>query len=181
MRSMPDVAAEQDYISKNADLRKAAILIVDADRDALVFMTSICRNLRFGAIFSASDTTEAFKILGREKLDILICDCGIRPLRCVEFVKRLRLSAENPNSAVPVVVLASKGGADAVAEARDAGVDDFIIRPLVMRRLLNAFISLLSTPRTFVRSGSYTGPCRRRRNITLTQPERRLAKDEVPR
>jgi hypothetical protein len=50
-----------------------------------------------------------------------------------------------------------------VMEARDAGVTEFIAKPLSAKTLLNRLNSVLYQPRAFVRTQTYFGPDRRRR------------------
>jgi DNA-binding response OmpR family regulator len=50
-----------------------------------------------------------------------------------------------------------------VVEARDAGVTEFIAKPLSARTLLNRLNAVIYHPRAFVRTPSYFGPDRRRR------------------
>jgi DNA-binding response OmpR family regulator len=50
-----------------------------------------------------------------------------------------------------------------VMEARDAGVTEFIAKPLSARTLLNRLNAVIYQPRPFVRTQTYFGPDRRRR------------------
>ncbi len=167
-------ATREHYVSRKVDLRNASVLVVDADEEVRGFTSSICRTLRFGTILGAANVNHAFELLISEKVDLLLCGWGAAPLACADFVKKLRASKVIPNNAVPVIVLTSHSGQEAVKEARDAGVDDFISRPMAMTRLLNSFLSVLCMPRTYVRCESYTGPCRRRRRMPFSS-ERRSA------
>jgi len=37
------------------------------------------------------------------------------------------------------------------------------------------FVQIIEKPRTFVKTRRFTGPCRRRRRVKLTRPDRRAA------
>ncbi len=158
--------------TKKVNLRKITIMIVDPNEFARTFIRSICRNLHFGNILTTGDTTEAFGLLQKNPVQLIVCDWALAPLSSIDFVKQLRASGI-PNSAVPVIILTSSGSPEAIIAARDAGVDDYLTRPIVMRRLLNSFVSALCMPRVFVKSKSYIGPCRRRRRMPFNGPEKR--------
>ena len=67
---------------------------------------------------------------------------------------------------------------DQVRQARDAGVNEFLAKPVSVRAILSRLISVIEHPRPFVRTKSYFGPCRRRRgDDEYRGPERRMAAD----
>jgi two-component system chemotaxis response regulator CheY len=51
-----------------------------------------------------------------------------------------------------------------VHEARDAGVNEFLTKPVTARGVVHRLTLLIEKPRAFVRSGDYFGPDRRRRD-----------------
>lgn len=174
---MNDIKPQEDTATaqkvKKVNLRKVTVLIVDPNEFSRTFIRSICRNLHFGTILIAANTNEAFDLLRKNQVQLIVCDWELKPLMSTEFVKQLRISKDIANNAVPVIILTSCGSPEAIVAARDAGVDDYLTRPIVMRRLLNSFVSALCMPRVYVRSAAYTGPCRRRRRMLFYGPERR--------
>ena len=50
-----------------------------------------------------------------------------------------------------------------VHEARDAGVNEFMAKPLTARGVLERLALVIDHPRPFIRSDDYFGPDRRRR------------------
>src|SRR3546814_18267296 len=73
----------------------------------------------------------------------------------------------NPN--VPIVMITAHAEPDRVAEARDAGIDDFLVKPVLPEKLLQCLVGLLERPRVFVKSKDYAGPDRRRRQTDSHQ------------
>ncbi len=49
-------------------------------------------------------------------------------------------------------------------DARNAGVDDFLAKPISAKSLLSRIMAVLGEPRKFIRSGDYFGPDRRRKD-----------------
>jgi two-component system, chemotaxis family, chemotaxis protein CheY len=167
-----EAAAPQN---KKVNLRKITILIVDPNEFARTFIRSICRNLHFGNILTTGTTSEAFDLMRANRVQIIVCDWSLEPLSATDFVKQLRSSQDIPDNAAPVIILTSAGSPEAIVAARDAGVDDYLTRPIVMRRLLNSFVSVLCMPRIYIKSQSYIGPCRRRKKAPFNGTDRRSA------
>ncbi len=49
--------------------------------------------------------------------------------------------------------------------ARDAGVNEFIVKPVTAQAIISRMNMLISKPRPFIRSEDYFGPDRRRRTL----------------
>ena len=49
-------------------------------------------------------------------------------------------------------------------EARDAGVTEFIVKPITAKAVLDRLNAVIMKPRPFIKADGYIGPCRRRRD-----------------
>jgi DNA-binding response OmpR family regulator len=64
-----------------------------------------------------------------------------------------------------------------VLQARDAGVNEFIAKPVSVKTLMQRLVAVIESPRPYVRTEAYFGPCRRRRGAEEHRgPERREQK-----
>jgi DNA-binding response OmpR family regulator len=50
-----------------------------------------------------------------------------------------------------------------VSAARDAGVNEFLVKPVTAKSLMERLTLIVNKPRNFVKSKNYFGPDRRRR------------------
>jgi YesN/AraC family two-component response regulator len=92
----------------------------------------------------------------------------------LDFTKQVRTSAQSPNPFVPIIMLSGHTHIDYVRQARDAGVNEFLAKPVSVTAILTRLISVIEHPRPYVRTKAYFGPCRRRRsNGEYAGPERR--------
>ena len=67
-----------------------------------------------------------------------------------------------------------------VIEARDAGVNEFIAKPLTAKALIDRMRSVINNDRHWVKCSSFTGPDRRRRkNDSYAGPFRRATDQSV--
>jgi DNA-binding NtrC family response regulator len=68
-----------------------------------------------------------------------------------------------------------------VSEARDAGISEFLAKPVTARGLLERLHQAVSHPRAFVKATEYFGPDRRRRaDPAWSGPWRRSADGAQP-
>ena len=60
--------------------------------------------------------------------------------------------------------------------ARDHGANEFLAKPISIKRILERLLSVVERPRPFVHTAGYFGPDRRRSNIPFDHDDRRIAK-----
>jgi DNA-binding response OmpR family regulator len=64
---------------------------------------------------------------------------------------------------------------DHVRQARDAGVNEFIAKPVSVKTMMSRLVAVIEHPRPYVRTTGYFGPCRRRSSVAEYQgSERRI-------
>ncbi len=95
------------------------------------------------------------------ELCFLIVDPN-RHMRGLEFIKEVRTNKRYPNPYVAVIMLTSYCERHHVIEARDAGVNEFLVKPISVKALYDRIVEVIEFSRSYVISSSFTGPCRRR-------------------
>ena len=66
-----------------------------------------------------------------------------------------------------------------VEAARDAGVTEFLLKPLVPRAVVDRLEAVIRRPRAFVRAPDYFGPDRRRRDDPAYDGPRRRSTEAL--
>ncbi len=94
--------------------------------------------------------------------DIIIVDWEMPGIDGVEFTQLVRNASDSPNPFVPIIFLTSYSDKRHVIEARDAGVTEFLAKPVSAKAIYSRMMSIINKPRPFIRSKQYFGPCRRR-------------------
>ncbi len=137
--------------------------------------------LAFGckAVKEASNGKEALQIIYTSPVDILICDWNMSPMSGIQLVKEVRNGQLSPNPFLPIVMLTGHSQHKRVLEARDAGVDEFIAKPISAKILYEHLKSVIENPRPYVRSPNYFGPDRRRKQVEFNGEDRRKSTPEV--
>jgi CheY-like chemotaxis protein len=134
------------------------------------------RMMGFGRVISAATTGEAWDALMRSNPHILLMEWLDRSAAGLDFVRRVRNSEELPNRAVSIFILTSRSRQADVEQARRAGSDGFLRKPISALALQQRVRRVLVKPQPFVVTASYVGPCRRRKRPDLNYlgPLRRL-------
>ncbi|MEZ4871833.1 MAG: response regulator [Bdellovibrionales bacterium] len=105
------------------------ILIVDDMLMMRKLVQKSCKDIGFSDFILASDGDEAWKILNEnaDSIGLVISDWNMPNLTGLAFLKQVRADAKLKD--VPFVLLTAESEAAQVAEAIQAGVDNYIVKP----------------------------------------------------
>lgn len=156
------------------------ILLVDDNQHMRMMVTEILRAVGVRHILQASDGSEALNLMRHEPVDIVIADLAMSPVDGIDFVRLLRNSPDSPNHLCPVIMMSGHSTERRVGEARDAGINTFIAKPITARGVLERIAEVVDHPRPYARSSDYFGPDRRRRNDPSYRGPRRRVRDDIP-
>ena len=157
------------------------ILLVDDNHHMRVLLTEILRALGVVHIYEANDGAEGLQMMRDHPIDIIMTDLSMQPLDGIDFVRLLRNSPDSPNQLASVIMVTCHSTFARVNEARDAGVSEFLTKPLTARVVVERLHQAIEHPRPFVRSGDYFGPDRRRRVDPAYDGPRRRESDRQSR
>lgn len=157
------------------------ILLVDDNHHMRVLLTEILRALGVVHIYEANDGAEGLQMMRDHPIDLIMTDLSMQPLDGIDFVRLLRNSPDSPNQLAPVIMVTGHSTFARVNEARDAGVSEFLTKPLTARVVVERLHQAIEHPRPFVRSGDYFGPDRRRRVDPAYDGPRRRESDRQSR
>jgi two-component system, chemotaxis family, chemotaxis protein CheY len=150
------------------------VLVVDDNQHMRKLVVAILQAFGAVQIFEAVDAEHAWTILRDACPDVVLLDWQMDGMSGLDFVRQVRTSPQSPNPFLPVIMLTGHTHLDHVRQARDAGVNEFLAKPVSVKAILTRLISVIEHPRPFVRTKTYFGPCRRRRgNDEYHGPERR--------
>lgn len=144
------------------NIENLGFLVVDDNRHIREIVQRLLEVMGVKICRLASDGEEALKILRDFTADIVICDWAMAPIDGIEFLRRVRQGEDSPNPFVPVIMLTGHTELHRVREARDAGVSEFLAKPISAGGLYARISSIIERPRQFVRAGHFFGPDRRR-------------------
>ena len=150
------------------------LLVVDDNKHMHSVVKAILNSMRIKNIRFSDNAADAFMEMRQWQPDIIITDWAMQPLDGLDFVRLVRRGADSPNPYIPIILLTGHTELGRVIEARDAGVNEILAKPISIKALYSRIASIVEHPRPFVRSKMYFGPCRRRGpDKAYNGPERR--------
>lgn len=150
------------------------VLLVDDNAHMRAIVGTILKGAGVSKPLEVSSGAEALQLMRDHPVDLAIVDFNMFPLDGVEFTKLVRNSHDSPNPFLPIIMMTGHAERHRVEEARDAGVTEFIVKPVTARSVLARINAVIFKPRPFVRCDGYFGPCRRRVDDARYEgPERR--------
>jgi two-component system chemotaxis response regulator CheY len=141
-------------------------------------MRRITRTLLVGygsrEVFEAEDGATGLEAFTQYVPDIVITDWVMPIFDGLELTQMIRQPGTNANPYVPIIMLTGHTEKTRVVGARDAGITEFLAKPISATSLYERILNLVANPRSFIRTKSYFGPDRRRNvNPNYAGPERR--------
>lgn len=163
----------------NPSISDLCVLIVD-DND---HMRRLLRGIpEFLGIRSIRDAENGMAALNDSRVnlpDVIITDMMMGPVDGLEFSRMLRDEPTHPATHVPVIMVSGFAEKHHVEAARDAGVTEFLAKPVTVDAVNARLRSVVENPREFIRSKSFVGHNRRRRQLPLPEYAKRRAEDNA--
>lgn len=138
-------------------------LIVEDNEHMRALLRSLLMALGMKNVFEAENGAEAFAVLREKSPDLVLTDLTMKPVDGIDFTREVRLSRESPNPYVPIIMVTGHTERHRVETARDAGVTEFLAKPITAQNLFLRIAEIVERPRSYVRCDGYFGPDRRRR------------------
>jgi two-component system chemotaxis response regulator CheY len=159
-----------------SSLQSLQVLVVDDNQHMRAITSTVLHSANIHKVHEATNGAEAFDILRQFPVDLAIVDYNMYPLDGVEFTRMVRTSAQSANIYLPIIMMSGHAEKSRVYAARDAGVTEFLVKPITAKAIIDRINAVIFKPRPFVKTETYFGPCRRRREIAgYAGPFRRVA------
>jgi len=150
------------------------VLVVDDNVHMRKLVSTILQAFGVVQITEVDNGERAWAALREFNHDVVVLDWVMEGMSGLELIRMIRANPQAPNPFVPVIMLTGHTSLDHVRQARDAGVNEFIAKPVSVKTMMSRLVAVIEHPRPFVRTQGYFGPCRRRRGADEYRgPERR--------
>jgi len=120
------------------------ILVVD-DEPAVRSSLKRALELERYTVFLAADGQDALDRLKLDIVDAIVLDVAMPRVNGLEVAQRLREAGDK----TPILMLTARDAVDDRVEGLDAGADDYVVKPFVLRELyarLRALLRRIETP-----------------------------------
>lgn len=154
------------------DLSPVNVLIIDDSRYARSLIKSALYSFGVRNVLEVADGPAGIEALLAGKIDLVVVDYDMVPMDGITFTRLVRGGEQGVPREVPIVMVSGMAEMEIVVEAKNAGVSEFLVRPVSADSLFRRVRNCMVNPRPFVVSDGYVGPCRR------TVPRQRAEDDE---
>jgi two-component system chemotaxis response regulator CheY len=148
----------------SSGLESLRVLLVDDNQHMRAIVMTVLGGVGVDQIRETRDGAEALAALREWPADLAIVDFQMFPLDGVEFTRMVRNSPDSRNPYLPIIMMTGHSERYRVMDARDAGVTEFVAKPLTAKAVLERIHAVIYRPRPFVRTANYFGPDRRRKD-----------------
>lgn len=131
------VAFDDPFVRHRARVRPLSILIADDQAANRTVLARIVERAGHRSVV-AIDGEDVLDRLGEEDFDVAILDMHMPKLSGIDVLKQLRVMQAGLARRTPVIILSADATEQAAQDARDAGVFQFLSKPLVVARLLES-------------------------------------------
>lgn len=159
------------------NLGALSILIVDDSAAMRAIITTLLRSVGARSLQECSNGKDALAALSANPFHLMIVDYAMPLVDGVTFVRSVRRLQPHETSMIPIIMITAHGDMERIAAARDAGVNEFLVKPVSSRALLDRVDAVLERPRLFLRTPGYVGPDRRRRDDPRYRGPKRRRED----
>jgi CheY-like chemotaxis protein len=137
-------------------------LIVEDNAHMRSLLRALLNSAGIKQVVEAGNGRAALTMLRENKSDLVLSDLAMKPMDGLEFTWHVRNDEHSPNPFVPIIMITGHTEKYRVQAARDAGVTEFLAKPITAHNLFTRIAEIVERPRAFVRCDTYFGPDRRR-------------------
>jgi len=113
------------------------ILVVDDFTTMRKILVNLLTKIGFNNIEEAEDGSTALTKISKKKYNLVISDWNMEVMGGLELVKEIR-SSDNPNiKSIPFIMVTGENKPEQLIKAKQAGVNNYIIKPFNMETLQN--------------------------------------------
>jgi CheY-like chemotaxis protein len=151
-----DIAAGYSWnagLEPIASLAGLSVLVVDDDQESRAIVAEYLRGQE-AVVLTASSARQAFDMLRRERVDVLLADIAMPDEDGYALIKRIRGAASPATATIPAAALTSFARDADRQHALQAGFQLHLTKPVDLRSLVEAVASLGRNSRPLVTSSS---------------------------
>lgn len=156
-----------------------SFLVVDDSPSMRAIIATVLRAYGGRRIVECDNGPAALDELGANPVDFLIVDFAMPGMDGVEVARRLRRTREAASSMSPIILMTAHTDRRRIEEARDAGINEILMKPVSPKALVERIGFIIERPRRYIRAPLYVGPDRRRRDDRKQAVARRRREDFV--
>ena len=117
------------------------VLVVDDYRSMVRIVRGLLNQLGFHNVDDAMDGPSALALIRSKTYGLVLSDWNMQPMSGLELLRHVRADAETRN--LPFVMVTAEAKAENVVAARQAGVNNYVIKPFTLAVLKQKLTAVL--------------------------------------
>jgi two-component system chemotaxis response regulator CheY len=117
-----------------ADL-KMPILIVNDYKTMIRIIRNLLQQIGYEDVDDAADGSQALSMMQQKKYSLVISDWNMQPMTGYELLRKIRANWQIAKT--PFIMVTAESTTDNVIAAKNAGVDNYIVKPFTAQTLKN--------------------------------------------
>ena len=117
------------------------VLVVDDYKSMIRIVRGLLNQLGFNNVDEAMDGPSALSMIRSKDYGLVLSDWNMQPMTGLELLKEVR--AEARTKALPFVMVTAEAKAENVVAARQAGVNNYVIKPFTLAVLKQKLTTVL--------------------------------------
>ncbi len=140
---MGSIHSQTSRLMRKIDPAAVCLLIVEDNDASRRLVLELLRAAGFTNLYFARDAEEAVEQMQAHAPDLMLLDWGLPGMSGIDLVSHIRAAAIKPdrrfnNPELPIVMLTARQRARDVTQARNAGVNEFVVKPFSTVALLKS-------------------------------------------
>lgn len=117
------------------------VLVVDDYKTMIRIVRSLLQQLGFSNIDDAADGVTALELLKGKSYGLVLSDWNMQPMSGLELLKAVR--ADERTKSIPFIMVTAETKTENVVAARQAGVNNYVIKPFTLAVLKQKLTAVL--------------------------------------
>lgn len=139
-------------------LRGIKVLVVDDEFYSRKVIRTLLMSIGVTNVFDAENGGKGLEAVRAVAPDVVLVDWEMPGMDGAAFAKAVRSPGGFPQPNVPIIMLTGHSERWRVVEAMRLGVNEYLLKPVSSKMLLDRLVATLTKPRPIVKVGQYYGP-----------------------
>ncbi|GIL40239.1 response regulator [Roseiterribacter gracilis] len=125
----------------NTDMK---VLVVDDYKTMTKIVANLLKTIGFKEVVELNDGASALQALRKDKFGLVISDWNMEPMTGLQLLQECRKDAQLAK--IPFIMITAESKTENVIAAKQAGVDNYIVKPFNAETLKSKVESVLNKP-----------------------------------
>ncbi len=144
------------------EFNRLRFLVIDDNAHMRRILRTLLHGFGAREVYEAEDGASGLEAFTHYVPDIIIVDWAMPIFDGLELTQMIRQPGANANPYVSIIMLTGHSEKRRVIAARDAGITEFLAKPISAKGLYERIVNVVANPRPFIKTATYFGPDRRR-------------------